>query len=80
MFFVISYKSKTQKLITTRNETKALESEFASSLFQLGNRLGEGIPAEMSFGRVAESLRGTPTANFFATVNSNIQQFGMSIK
>ena len=80
LFFISSYKAKTQRLLKTRDNTKALEDEFASSLFQLGNRLGEGIPAEMAFGRVAESLRGTPTASFFSTVNSNIQQFGMSVK
>ncbi len=80
MFFMISYKSKTKKLIKTRNKTRLLEKEFSSSLFQLGNRLGDGIPAEIAFGRVAESLRGTPTEGFFRVVNSNIAQFGMSAK
>ncbi len=80
MFFAIAYKLKTQKLVKTRNETKRLEKEFASSIFQLGNRLADGIPAEMAFGRVARSLRGTPTAGFFNLVNNNIQQAGMSIK
>jgi hypothetical protein len=80
LFFSLSYSSKTKKLLKTRDETKALETEFASSLFQLGNRLGDGIPAEMAFGRVAESLKGTPTENFFRTVNSNIQQLGMSVR
>jgi len=80
LFFSMSYKSKTKKLLKTRDDTKALEGEFASSLFQLGNRLGDGIPAEMAFGRVAESLKGTPTEDFFRTVNSNIQQLGMSVR
>lgn len=79
-FFFISYRSKTERLLETRNQTRQLETEFASSLFQLGNRLGDGIPAEMAFGRVAESLRGTPTESFFKTVNSNIAQFGMSVR
>jgi hypothetical protein len=80
LFFSMSYKSKTKKLIKTRDETQNLETEFSSSLFQLGNRLGDGVPAEMAFGRVAESLRGTPTESFFRTVNSNIQQLGMSVR
>jgi hypothetical protein len=80
LFFIISYGSRTKKLLKTRDQTKALEAEFASSLFHLGNRLGDGIPAEMAFGRVAESLRGTPTESFFKTVNSNIQQLGMSVR
>lgn len=80
LFFAISYKLKTQKLIETRKQTRQLEQEFSSSLFQLGNRLADGIPAEMAFGRVAVSLKGTPTAGFFSTVNMNIQQAGMSVE
>jgi len=79
-FFIISYNLKTKNLIETRENTKKLEKEFASSLFQLGNRLGDRIPAEMAFGRVAESLRGTPTADFFLRVNGNIQRLGMSVQ
>lgn len=78
-FFFISYKSKTKRLMDMKENTKKLENEFASSLFQLGNRLGDGIPVEMAFGRVAEGLKGTPTEGFFKTVSSNIQQFGMSV-
>lgn len=80
LFFSVAYKLKTTELIKTRQETKKLEEEFASSLFQLGNRLGDGLPAEIAFGRVAESVRGTPTEDFFKTVNSNINQLGMSLE
>lgn len=79
LFFSISYKLKTAELIKTRQETKNLESEFASSIFQLGNRIGDGTPAELAFGKVADTLRGTPTENFFRIVNSNINQAGMSV-
>ncbi|MEM4215146.1 MAG: hypothetical protein QW484_02160 [Candidatus Pacearchaeota archaeon] len=80
LFFAIAYKLKTQKLIIVRNQTKTLEQEFSSAIFQLGNRLADGIPAEMAFGRVAYSLKGTPAAGFFNTVNINIQQAGMSVE
>lgn len=80
LFFAIAYKLKTQRLIETRKETKRLEQEFSTSIFQLGNRLADGVPAEMAFGRVAHSLRGTPTAGFFNAVNTNIQQAGMSVE
>ena len=79
LFFSISYGLKTKKLMETRNKTKELEKEFASSIFQLGNRLADGIPAEMAFGSVAESLRGTPTSEFFRMVDSNIRRLGMSV-
>jgi hypothetical protein len=45
----------------------------------LGNRIGDGIPAEIAFARVAESMKGQVTADFFRTVNSNIQTMGMSL-
>ena len=80
LFFSTAYRLKTQRMISTRKETKQLESEFSSSIFKLGNRLADGVPAEMAFGRVAYSLRGTPTSGFFTLVNTNIQQAGMSVE
>ncbi len=80
LFFAISYNMKTSQLLKTREEMKRLEQEFASSLFQLGNRLGDGLPAEIAFGRVAESAKGTATERFFAMVNTNIHQLGMSLE
>ncbi len=80
LFFAISYKLKTRELIKTRDASKQLEKEFAGSLFQLGNRLGDGMPAEIAFARIAESSRGLVTENFFKTVNINIQSMGMSLE
>ena len=80
MFFSISYSMKTKELIKSRDETKALEKEFNSSLFTLGNRLGDGIPAELVFSKVAESTKGQRTHEFFNIVNSNIRTMGMSVE
>ena len=80
LFFAIGYSSKTKDLIKTRNDTKILEEEFTNSMFQLGNRLGDGIPAEIAFAKVAESTTGQRTEGFFALVNQNIQQLGMSVE
>ncbi len=63
-----------------REEAKKLEQEFASALFQLGNRLGDGIPAEMAFGRVAEVMEGTTSGKFFADVDNNIRNGGMGLE
>ena len=76
----IAYKLKTRELIKARNETKELEHEFTNTLFQLGNRLGDGVPAEIVFSKVAESTQGQKTQSFFALVNQNIQQFGMPVE
>ncbi len=78
--FAFYFKAKTKKLIEIRKETKDLEKEFASSLFQLGTRLGDGIPAEIAFSDVARNMEGTPTGNFFRMVDVNIRNLGMGIK
>jgi Flp pilus assembly protein TadB len=80
LFFSIAFKNKTQDLIKERNKTKQLEIEFNSSLFQLGNRIGNGIPPELAFSKVAESTRGLKTEDFFRRVNYNIMQMGMSVE
>src|SRR3989344_4276448 len=64
--FALYYNMRTRKLILIREETKKLELEFSSGLFQLGNRVGDNIPVEVAFGEVAASMQGTPTGNFFA--------------
>ncbi|MBS3134856.1 hypothetical protein J4406_00580 [Candidatus Woesearchaeota archaeon] len=74
------YYIRNKKLIKITEETKKLEKEFSGSLFQLGNRVGDGIPVELAFGDVAKSMRGTPTGNFFQTVSNNIQRFGADVK
>lgn len=80
LFFSISFKDRTLNIIEERNRTKQLESEFNNSLFQIGNRLGDGTPPELVFGKVAESSRGLVTGEFFRRVNYNIQQMGMSVE
>ncbi len=79
LFFSIAYKDKTRNIIDERNKTKQLEGEFNNSLFQLGNRLGNGVPPELVFGKVAESSKGLIAGEFFRRVNYNIQQMGMSV-
>jgi hypothetical protein len=71
---------KTKNIIKERERTKQLEGEFNNSLFQLGNRLGNGVPPELAFGKVAESSKGLITENFFKQVNYNIRQLGMSVE
>jgi len=80
LFFGLSYSWKTKELIKSRDSTKDLENEFNSSLFTLGNRLGDGTPAEIAFAKVAASTKGQKTENFFQIVNANIQSMGMSLE
>jgi hypothetical protein len=80
LMFIIAFNLRTKNLVKAREQYKALEGEFTSSLFSLGNRIGDGFPAEIAFSKVAESSKGTSTEGFFSIVNQNIQQFGMSLE
>jgi len=80
LFFSMAFNNRTKDLIKEREKTKQLEKEFNNSLFQLGNRLGNGMPPELVFGKVAESSKGLKTEDFFRRVNYNIRQMGMSVE
>ncbi len=80
LFFSMSFKERTEELILEREKTKQLEQEFNNSLFQLGNRIGNGIPPEIAFGKIAESSKGLKTEDFFRRVNYNIKQGGMDVE
>ncbi len=80
LFFSIAFSQRTKELIVERENTIELEKEFNNSLFQLGNRIGNGMPPELAFGRIAESSRGLKTEDFFRRVNYNIRQMGMSVE
>jgi len=80
MFFALSFSMRTKELIKARDDTKGLEKEFNSSLFTLGNRLGDGTPAEIAFAKVADSSKGLRTENFFKIVSTNIRSMGMSLE
>ncbi len=78
--FIVGAKARTEEILVTRNKYKEVESEFTSSLFQLGNRIGDGSPAEIAFVKVSSSVKGTATEGFFRIVNENIGQLGMSLE
>jgi Flp pilus assembly protein TadB len=80
LFFSIAYKSKTKDLIKERESTKQLEIEFNNSLFQLGNRIGNGTPPELAFSKIAEATKGLKTEDFFRRVGYNVMQMGMSVE
>jgi hypothetical protein len=80
LMFIIAFRMKTKELIGARENYRGVEKEFTSSLFQLGNRIGDGLPAEIAFAKVSDSTKGTATEGFFKIVNGNIQQLGMSLE
>jgi len=76
----IYFGAKTKKAMKIRKETKRLESEFSTALFQLGTRIGDGIPSELAFQDVAKTMSGTPAGMFFEKVHVNLTKNGMSLR
>ncbi len=76
----VYYKLRSQNVIKIRENSRKLEDEFGSALFQLGNRLGDGIPAEIAFDRVSSVMTGTRAGKFFEIVATNIRSLGMSVE
>jgi len=78
--FGLFYFFRSRKLIKIRRNVKKLEQEFTSALFQLGTRLGDGLPAEIAFGKVAKTLEGTTSGDFCALVYHNLTGLGMGLE
>lgn len=74
------YRLRSQNIISIRKQTKKIEEEFAAALFQLGNRLGDELPVEIAFEKVAEVMQGTSSAKFFEQVTINMRKKGMRIE
>ena len=72
------YRLKSKNVVKIRERAKQLELEFASALFQLGNRLGDNLPVEIAVGKVADIMEGTVSGSFFQLVSMNIRRLGMS--
>ncbi len=71
---------KNRDLIQMKKKIEDIEDQFSSAIFQLGNRIGENIPAEAAFGHVAENMKGSEISKFFEVVDSNIRQGGMTLE
>ena len=74
------YSLRSKNVIKIREKTKELEEEFSTALFQLGNRLGDGIPAEIAFSKIAGTMEGTTSGEFFNIAQKNMTKLGMGIE
>lgn len=73
--YIKSYRIK--KIKDSGNE---LDKDITSSLYQLGNRLGDGVPAEIAIENTSYNLEGTITGKFFKEVTRNLKERGMGLK
>ena len=79
--FLIGFKDyfRTKKLVQVRGDIIKLEQEFSSALFQLGNRLDDGIPVEMALENVAGIMKETNAGKFFGAIAMNIRRLGLGV-
>jgi len=78
--FGLYFKLRSENVMKIRDESKKLEQEFAGALFQLGNRIGDGLPVEIAFSKVADIMQGTVSGKFFSLVSINITKLGMNVE
>ncbi len=78
--FGLYFKLRSKNVIKIRQRSQKLEQEFASALYQLGNRIGDGIPAEIAFSKVAQNMEGSVSGEFFQLVSTNISRGGMGVE
>ncbi len=74
------YSLSSKNINEIRTQTKKLEDEFATALFQLGNRLADGLPAEIAFAKVAKTMQGTTSGEFFAMCERNMTKLGLGLE
>ncbi len=76
---IFSYLS-TKDRIKVRNEVVELEREFSYVSFQLANRLGEGLPAEVAMMKTAEIMKGAKVSKFVEIINWNMTRVGLPLR
>ncbi len=75
---VFAYLS-TKGRMKIRAEIVELEREFSYVSFQLSNRLGEGLPAEIAMMKTAEIMRGAKIAKFVEIIRWNLTRVGLPL-
>lgn len=78
--FGLYFLLRSKNVFIIRERSKKLENEFASALFHLGNRIGDGIPVEVAIEKITKLMKGSFSAEFFTIVSFNMRQFGMDIE
>ena len=67
-------------VIKLKKKVDSIEESFSAVVYQLGNRIGQNIPAEEAISKIARETRGSDVSDFFSAVDYNIRQNGMSLR
>jgi len=70
----------TKDFLKIRQQIKDVEKDFSYAIFQIGNRLAEGVPAEIAMVRTAKTMKESKISNFIKIIANNIQKLGFDLK
>jgi len=71
-YFILSNYQK----MNIQNDIYSIESEFELALFQLGNRMSGGTPAELALEKSVDDVKDLKIAGLFTTALRNIKNLG----
>ncbi len=77
--FSAYYFFKVNHLIKIKKKIALIEDQFASAIFQLGNKIAQGLPVEASFSAVMEAMPKAEVTDFFRIIDYNIRELGMNL-
>ena len=66
--------------VKIREQVKAVEKDFSYAVFQIGNRLSEGVPAEIAMLKTAQIMKGSNISNFIKQIADNMAKLGLDLR
>lgn len=73
-------KLATTNSIKIRRDIKGVENDFSYAVFQIGNRLSEGIPAEVAMIKTAATMKESNVSYFIRKIADNLQKLGLDLR
>ncbi|MEM2873910.1 MAG: hypothetical protein QW063_00420 [Candidatus Nanoarchaeia archaeon] len=74
------YWYKSNALMKIKKKILQIEDQFAAAIFQLGNKVAEGVPVEAAITYVVEAMPKAEVADFFRIIDRNMRELGMNLK
>jgi hypothetical protein len=66
--------------VKIREQVKAVEKDFSYAVFQIGNRLSEGVPAEIAMLKTAQIMKDSNVSNFIKQIADNMEKLGLDLR
>jgi hypothetical protein len=65
--------------VKLRRDIKSVENDFSYAVFQIGNRLSEGVPAEIAMLKTARTMKDSKVSFFIQRIVTNMQKLGLDL-